>query len=480
MLLLFIVFQCFWNRDEQSVYCDHLFLLLPNKINITSDLCTYLLNNCKIYDRQPITHYRIKCTRFNERTLRELNAENEDITMRQRASRIQKWREAAQEAKKDDFPEMNLPDKLQSLECTFTILYHPLPIVLLISSLIVFDFNLVQNISIDFITLRYMVYYVFCCIILRNGLIIMALVPKQSRHGTVRECIVGLVSSVWRSGKKPQLSTAELDLAHVLAFRVIELGAGENPKQMSCNGTSMAWTLRVEALVAILGYDKVDNSNEKFLVTFNQESCKILEHKDELPIWWPEVSELKFNVFLPRQGRKRKGGKKNEKKNQEEQIAEAEETATNKKKKNKKGKKKTSFMAKSLKKKKKDESKAAKTEMGSEDPKKPKPKHAARLKPAKPDKPEIAVLPENFKKNGKGGELIRQEMDKLRKADQLHFSDRPLFDAAGHCRIRADKTEGVPWDHIVASAFTYFKARCLGRVFLWFSIYTYLILFDHI
>ena len=55
--------------------------------------------------------------RFNERLLRELNAEQEDVTFRQRASRLQKWRLAAQEAQGEEFSNMKMPDTLQTLEC---------------------------------------------------------------------------------------------------------------------------------------------------------------------------------------------------------------------------------------------------------------------------------------------------------------------------------------------------------------------------
>ena len=241
----------------------------------------------------------------------------------------------------------------------------------------------------------------------------------------VREAIVALVVSVWRSGKKPQLTTKPLDLAHVLAYRVIELVPGNQSNQMTCDGASTSWVLRVEAAVALLGFEKVEDSDERFVVTLNAESCNIVENKDDFAAWWPqETGELRLNVFLPRQGRKRNRAKAKEKNADDpSEVVEkstAEEVAAGP---NKKEKKHKGGTKKHKKKKKKGQENAE----GQEEKKKKK-KQAARLKAAKADA-EIPMLPENFRKSVRGEALIQQELSKLKNADKLQFKDNPLFNS---------------------------------------------------
>ena len=274
----------------------------------------------------------------------------------------------------------------------------------------------------------------------------------------VRDAIVAVVVSVWRSGKKPQLTTKPLDLAHVLAYRVIELVPGNQSNQMTCDGASTSWVLRVEAAVALLGFEKVEDSDERFAVTLNAESCNIVENKDDFAAWWPqETGELLLNVFLPRQGRKRNRAKAKEKNADDpSEVVEkstAEEVAAGP---NKKEKKHKGGTKKHKKKKKKGQENAE----GQEEKKKKK-KQAARLKAAKADA-EIPMLPENFRKSVRGEALIQQELSKLKNADKLQFKDNPVFNSENKCRVKAEKTDGVPWEHIVQSAMVFFKSRYLG------------------
>lgn len=63
---------------------------------------------------------------------------------------------------------------------------------------------------------------------------------------------IGMVMSVWKGVKAPKMVSGETPIDSCSAFRVVVLEKATAPKTWACNGTSVAFVVRVEALVAIL------------------------------------------------------------------------------------------------------------------------------------------------------------------------------------------------------------------------------------
>ena len=298
----------------------------------------------------------------------------------------------------------------------------------------------------------------------RNGNIVIAIVPKRTRHGNCREPKVCLVTSIWRSARKPKLCTSALGLPHVLAYKAVELSKTTDDDQSNrwtCCGKSATLVLRPEATMALLDFETVQDSDESLVVAFSSKAVELIESMDDLASQWPqEELDLRMNVVLPRQGRKRKakdtskGGQgkggastddTNAKKNPESALVEKtdkteteEKEAKGKSKKSKSGKKKRKHLLAKIKKK------------------------AIKLKPAPAEKPEIDFTAENLMKNSASDDLIQKELLKLKIAEAKAFKSNPLFSEKDLCRITSKGTEGTPWKHIKTFAYKYFKAEYLG------------------
>eukprot|EP00913_Durusdinium_trenchii_P035116 g32850.t1 len=213
--------------------------------------------------------------------------------------------------------------------------------------------------------------------------------------------------------------------------------------------------------MALLDFETVQDSDESLVVAFSSKAVELIESMDDLASQWPqEELDLRMNVVLPRQGRKRKakdtskGGQgkggastddTNAKKNPESALVEKtdkteteEKEAKGKSKKSKSGKKKRKHLLAKIKKK------------------------AIKLKPAPAEKPEIDFTAENLMKNSASDDLIQKELLKLKIAEAKAFKSNPLFSEKDLRRITSKGTEGTPWKHIKTFAYKYFKAEYLG------------------
>lgn len=65
---------------------------------------------------------------------------------------------------------------------------------------------------------------------------------------------IGVVMSVWKGVKSPKMFSGETPVSSCSAFRVVVLDklGTESNKTWFCTGRSVAWVVRIEALVSIL------------------------------------------------------------------------------------------------------------------------------------------------------------------------------------------------------------------------------------
>lgn len=265
-----------------------------------------------------------------------------------------------------------------------------------------------------------------------------------TRNGSRKTC-VAMVTTIWKNQKKPVLACRGLSLAHVVAFRCIELQVSlENEKRFQCNENSLCWVLRPQTLVAILNFTSVNMGTDMTEVELTDKSVQVVEDTILFAHWWPEADEEEHwgsGLYV------RKKRCKNQKKKKvipETSEKDGEKMSEPKKSKTKKKKKKT--------KKPKETENAAEGE--DKEPKAPKlkKKKAADLK-------EIAFVLENFKKKGVGPALILQTMQRLRVLEAQQFPDEPSFSAEDVCNIDLDKVKGTPWNAVKTSALSFFLSE---------------------
>ena len=297
----------------------------------------------------------------------------------------------------------------------------------------------------------------------------------------MRVALVGMVTSIWRCGKKPKLVTSELKLSHVVAFRFVEMSKSDEENQWVCDGQSESVVLRPEALAAILDPESVQQLEEKCIVQFSYASMELVNQLDDFAKHWPqETGELRANLCLPGQGRKKRARGKGEKTSSktakgdqatDDIVQEAEgggiAAETDAMVGSKTGKEK-SPLSKKMKKDKKGKKQSKKEKKKKKETKEGEgtTEAAPRLKKAKAakEKLEIEMKVENFKKTPAGKELIEQEMQKLKNYESARWPQNPLFcPKEGTCRIKAEQALGVPWKEILQHGFGFCKAR-YGRL----------------
>lgn len=68
----------------------------------------------------------------------------------------------------------------------------------------------------------------------------------------------------------------------------------------------------------------------------------------------------------------------------------------------------------------------------------------------------------NYRRQGAGIALVRQQMAKAKQLDDTKFAPNLLFSMEGNlCRMTVDKCKDVPWDAVLAAGHDYFKATYL-------------------
>ena len=282
------------------------------------------------------------------------------------------------------------------------------------------------------------------------------MVPVEKRGQPKRRgIIVALVTSLWKSSKKPKLLTSACQLSHVIAFRCIELhGRDECVSLFEATESSMPWVLKPEAIVAILApasQEAIDLGTESMKVRLSGESIQLLDTLATAAQWWPTPADepqgkegqgsALAGVFI---SRRRKRGRGAAPLGQQAKVAKIGKSlaAGVKTKKNKSEKKK----------KKKSEKKESK-----------KSKKASLKKAAADKKIELSV--ENCRRNGAGPLLVKQMMVQFRNMEAAKFSTQALsFNSGGECQVKHEKCKNVMWEAVQDGAHSYFCAECLGHV----------------
>eukprot|EP00438_Fugacium_kawagutii_P008765 Skav206808 [mRNA] locus=scaffold1990:310438:313959:- [translate_table: standard] len=275
----------------------------------------------------------------------------------------------------------------------------------------------------------------------RSGNVVIMVVPRKGSN--TRLATVGLVISVWRGQKKPQLATAVCSLGHVIALRCIVLQpAMANPKKWIGDDHSVPWVLRPEALVAVLDVESSHQTMEGIEISVTQESQDLVSESLLLGEWWPcaekegDQQSAQRGVYA---GRRRKRGQAKPAKPADTKDKPADVAGD-------------------------DAAPAVPVPTSSKNGKK---KHKtpkkinkeAKLQKAAASK-QIPFQPEYFKRNGSGPIVVRQTMEKLKALDEQFFSEKPSFDDDGKCLIPIPKCKGVLWIDILTTAHTFFCKRC--------------------
>lgn len=108
-------------------------------------------------------------------------------------------------------------------------------------------------------------------------------------------------------------------------------------------------------------------------------------------------------------------------------------------------------------------------------------KSAKKLKKAAP----VVTVPpttENYRRNGLGVELVKQQMEQLKHLDDLRNSSNLLFHEESElCRLTLPKCHGMPWKKILENAHPFFKSLLLSRSFIhsfYLILFGFMMLYD--
>ena len=258
---------------------------------------------------------------------------------------------------------------------------------------------------------------------LRSGNVVNVLIPKIDDPAQ-RVPAVALVLCIWISTKKPKLATGKVPVDHSVAIRVLVLKPStEKENTWACNSESVAWVLRPQSVIAVLGVETIADLVDQCELSLTPESVEMLKGTAAVQEWWPtfeeDTSDSKkkkpvaakhIGLFVLRQGRAR--AKARAKASAKKKGAQKTEKGSKGKKVLKKGKGKGKGKSST-------ESKGAK----------------GKLKKAV----EVEAIPqtvENFTRGGKGPQLIRQMMVKCKQMDHNKFPGNSR-DLVGICRFQA-------------------------------------------
>lgn len=279
---------------------------------------------------------------------------------------------------------------------------------------------------------------------------VLFVVPDPNKGSPARVLLTGLVESIWKNQKKPQLTTTPVAFSHVVALRCVQLSLeGLSEKIFTCNCTSTPWVIEPVSVVAVLDVESSRNSVEHLQVQLTRGSLEVMDSLDGANSWWPQDDEGMLNgaqagLYVSRKRRRNRQPKAKAKakaaaatgdlpdSDPEEHVkmpTAADASAGKKKRRRKKIEKKVSG------------------------------KKLSKLKAAKKLKP-IAFLAENVKRNGLGPALVHQTMRTLLALEMEKFPDKASF-VDGVCVIDLPGVRGVSWDCILASAHQFFIAEQL-------------------
>jgi len=257
---------------------------------------------------------------------------------------------------------------------------------------------------------------------------------------------VGLVMTLWKCARKPKLSTAAIDMKHCVAARVVELGLTSEVGHLfaEASDTSVAMIVRPMSIVRVLDVESTQNLPNGIRLRLADVCETITSQMDTIPDWFPvpdTEAEFPFSAFgggpdTRRHTRKpRKARKVISKDNGAGKKA-------NTKVRKARAKAKTSFKVSRLIRKK--------------------------VPPPVTESEAIKCVPDNFRRNSTGRQLIKETMQRLHAKDSKENAKNPAFDSDGKCRLKVAECSGVTWTDILARSPEYFMRKFLvSRSFMY-------------
>lgn len=118
-------------------------------------------------------------------------------------------------------------------------------------------------------------------------------VVVPGRRGALRrrQIIVAMVTSIWKSTKKPKLVTSPFPLSHLIAFRCCQLEpCADSVSRWEASEKSIPWVLKPEAILAVLApfdAESVDLGTEKLIVRLSGDSVQLLDGLSTASECWP-------------------------------------------------------------------------------------------------------------------------------------------------------------------------------------------------
>ena len=265
----------------------------------------------------------------------------------------------------------------------------------------------------------------------------MVLFNLPNRTGSVR---LGMILSLWRNHSKPRICASSVATELCVAFRAVELDAVQGkPGEYFCTAHSVAWVVRLEALVSVLDTetkDSMESHGDSFTVHLTPASQDAVSAAANLVGWnmaMPSIGELELPqaadapVQNPVNKRKRKFRASFFSAGKGKMVHVTPKPSADKSKKTTSGKKKT-CQPKSL--------------------------------PASAEGEELEALPQNFRRSKAGRRLMESMMDKCLAVDETVFASKPMFPLPDRvCRLKnVPSAVDVTWSQVRSRASAYMES----------------------
>ncbi|CAK9013633.1 unnamed protein product [Durusdinium trenchii] len=187
------------------------------------------------------TSSKLNWYQWNEKKIKELSMEEDDVKYRKRAGRLDKWkqlaREAADQRAQSTGQNITLPESIES------------------------------------------------------GNIVLAVVSRKWRGVNVRSGIIGMVLTIWVGAKKPRPATRQISIKQAVAIRVVEMqpASPDFHDKYTASDKSMVFMLQPHCIVSVLDIVEHENTSELTTVTLSPESILLAGQMDSISEWWPPL-----------------------------------------------------------------------------------------------------------------------------------------------------------------------------------------------
>lgn len=274
------------------------------------------------------------------------------------------------------------------------------------------------------------------------------LVVIPGKRANQRHVVVAVVTSVWKSQKKPKLVTAPCPLSHVVAFRCVQMEPlKQSISAFEAKDSSTPWVLKPEALIAVLATAEVEGFHmgiDSLQVRLSSESVEILDRATSAAEWWPAPlpdgeDEVGGSGLYKSRGRGRRA--KNPKK-QAKSAARIQRNNPGKVRRDQRGQKKD-----------------------------PVERGAVLLKNATNEEP-LEFCQANCKRTGVGSRLVCQMMVRFKHLEEENFKDyTQSFNVDELCVVRHETCKGMQWKEVVSGAHSFLCAEFLAWPLLFLEFF---------